>query len=59
MNTFVQAQIYNMKSMVKTFEKACEMAMLKDDGKIDNEEAKALKRIRAASAAYIKELEKI
>lgn len=59
MNTFVQAQIFNMKSMVKTFEKACEMAMLKDDGKIDSDEAKALKRIRAASAAYIKELDKI
>lgn len=59
MNTFVEAQIFNMKSMVKAFEKACELAMLKDDSRIDSEEAKALKKIRSATAAFIKELDKI
>lgn len=59
MNTFIQAQIFNMKTMVKTFEQACEMAALKDDGKVNREEEKTLKKIKAASEAFIKELERL
>lgn len=59
MNTYMEAQIMNMKAMVKTFEAGCRMAALKNDGTIDRDEEKQLKKISAASAKFIKELESI
>lgn len=59
MNTYIEAQIMNMKTMVKTFEAGCRMAALKNDGTIDRDEEKQLKKISAASAKFIKELENI
>jgi len=45
--------------MVKTFELSCKMAALKNDGKVDKNEEKQLKKISAASKKFIQELEKI
>lgn len=59
MNPYIEAQIYNIKSMVKVFNQSCEMAAIKDDGQINKEEAKQLKKIKLASEAFCKELEKI
>ena len=59
MNFYIDAQITNMKAMVKTFEQSCRMAATKDDGKISPEEEKVLKKISAASQKFIKELDKI
>ena len=59
MNTYIEAQIMNMKAMVKAFEAGCKMAALKNDGTIDRDEEKQLKKISAASAKFIKELESI
>ena len=59
MNTYIEAQIINMKAMVKTFEASCKMAALKNDGTIDKMEEKQLKKISAASQKFIKELESI
>lgn len=59
MNTYMEAQIMNMKAMVKTFEAGCRMAALKNDGTIDKNEEKQLKKITAASTKFIKELESI
>ena len=59
MNPYIEAQIYNIKSMVKVFNQSCEMAAIKDDGQISKEEAKQLKKIKLASEAFCKELEKI
>lgn len=59
MNYHIDAQIMNMKAMVKTFEQSCRMAATKDDGKISPEEEKVLKKISAASQKFIKELDKI
>lgn len=58
MNTYIHAQIMNMQAMVQTFERSCEMAAMKDDGKISREEEKQLKKIKAAAQAFCKELEK-
>ena len=58
MNAYIHAQIMNMQAMAKTFGQACELAAKKDDGRIDREEAKQLKRIQAAVSAFCKELEK-
>ena len=59
MNSYIYAQIVNIQTMVKTFEQACELAALKDDGQISKEEAKQLKRIKAAAQQFHKELEKV
>lgn len=59
MNSYIYAQIINMQTMVKTFEQACELAALKDDGKISKDEAKQIKRIKAAAQQFHKELEKV
>ena len=58
MNTYIHAQIMNMQAMVQTFERSCEMAAMKDDGKISREEAKQIKKIKAAAQAFCRELEK-
>ena len=58
-NRFIQAQIQNIITMAGTFKEACRIAALEDDGKIDKEEAKILKRINDATDRYVKELQKI
>lgn len=59
MNCFLDTQIKNMLSMVKTFEMGCEFAAKKNDGMIDKHEAAQLKKIKAATAKFKKELESI
>ena len=44
MNSYIKAQILNITTMTKTFEQACEMAAMKDDGKISREEEKQKKK---------------
>ena len=56
MNTYIHAQILNMQAMVSTFERSCEMAATKDDGKISRDEEKQLKKIKTAAQAFQKEL---
>ena len=59
MNTYISAQIINMKAMVTTFEASCKMAAMKNDGTIDKSEEKQLRKINAACQKFIKELESI
>ena len=59
MNSYIKAQILNITTMTKTFEQACEMVAMKDDGKNSREEEKQLKKIKAASQKFRKELESI
>ena len=59
MNDYMEAQIMNMIAIVKTFENSCQMAALKNDGRIDPAEARQLKKINNASERYIRRLQKI
>jgi len=59
MNYHISAQILNMKAIARTFEQSCRMAATKDDGKIDPEEEKVLKKISTATQRFIKELDKL
>lgn len=59
MNSYIEAQIFNMKSMVKVFTQSCELAARKDDGQISKDEEKKLKQIKAAAEKFCKELDKI
>ena len=59
MNSYIDAQIVNMVTMVKTFEQSCKMAAMKNDGQIDKAEEKQLKKINAATQRFIKDLEKL
>ena len=59
MNTYISAQITNIKAMVQTFEASCKMAAMKNDGTIDKAEEKQLKKISAACQKFQKELDSI
>lgn len=59
MNQYISAQIVNMVTMAKTFNQSCKMAATKDDGLIDRQEEKQIKKINAAVEKFIKELEAI
>ena len=59
MNEYIKAQIMNMTAIVRTFENSCQMAALRNDGKIDAEEEKQLKKINKASENFTKQLNKI
>lgn len=59
MNDYIKAQIVNMTTMVKTFESSCKMAAVKNDGTIDKDEERQLKKINAACKKFIHDLEKI
>ena len=59
MNSYIEAQIFNMKSMVKVFTQSCELAARKDDGQISKDEEKRIKQIKAAAEKFCKELDKI
>ena len=57
MNHYITAQIFNMKTMVKTFEQSCKMAALQDDGTLDKQEEKQLRKISDSCQRFIRELE--
>ncbi len=59
MNTYISAQILNMITMTKTFEQACELASTQNDGISSREEKKQIKKIKAATQRFCKELESI
>lgn len=59
MNSYIEAQIFNIKSMVNVFNQSCQIAAMKDDGKISKEEAKQLSKIQAAVERFCKELDKV
>lgn len=48
-----------MITMVETFEQACKLAALKDDGTISREEEKALRKISKTAEKFKAELSKI
>lgn len=58
MNDFINAQTQQMKAYVKAWEAACELASKKTDGKMDREEAKALKHIHKAVERFTRDLER-
>lgn len=58
-NVFIQAEIKNMELFADNFLQRCQAAMTKDDGKIDPEETKAMRKIRAATEKFLKQLSKI
>lgn len=58
-NTFLELQIKTMITTVQGFEQACQIAAMQDDGKISKAEEKALRKVRAAAAAFMVELKKM
>lgn len=56
MDYFIKSQIKNMTSIAEAFVNACRIAAQKNDGLIDKDETKALKKIEAATQRFIKEI---
>ena len=59
MNTYIKMQLQTMIQYVDSFQQACEIAAMKDDGVLDKKEQKQLKKIRKAVSRFKKDLEKI
>ena len=59
MNFYIDAQITNMIAMKKTFEQSCELAAVKNDGIISRDEEKQIKKLKAVTQKYRKELESL
>lgn len=58
-NLLLISQIKTMILNLNNFLKGCEIAAIKDDGKVSKEEQRQLDQIRKATDKYIKELNKI
>lgn len=59
MNDHMEQSCMAAINYIKTFQKTMELAAMKNDGRIDSEEEKILKRLERASKTYIKKLEKL
>jgi hypothetical protein len=59
MNPYIETQVTNMVMTVQAFSKTCQVAAMKDDGKIDKQEEKQLAKIDKAAKAFIKSLQEI
>lgn len=59
MNPFMQRQIENMISTTTLFVESCRIAAIKDDGTINNEEKKQIRKITEAVARFQEELKEI
>lgn len=58
MEDYLLAQVMQMKALAKNFENACQLAALKDDGKISREEEKSLTKIHKAVERFVTDLSK-
>ena len=58
-NVFLQTEIKNMELFAENFLQRCQAATIKDDGRIDPEEAKAMRKIHSATEKFLKQLSKI
>lgn len=59
METHMKTQISVIISTLKSMEANLTLTAMKNDGRIDAEEAKAIKKVQAATKKYITALEKI
>lgn len=59
MNQFIKASIDSHELLCKNFVKDLYLSARKDDGIIDKDEAKTIKKLDKATRKYIKELRKI
>lgn len=59
MNAYLNQQILNAIMFNQNFILNCKAAALKDDGVINKDEAKKLKKIEAAAKKYISELQSV
>lgn len=58
-NPYLEAQILNAKAMARNFEQACKQAAIEDDGIIDVEEEKIIKKVHTITTRFIKALDKL
>lgn len=59
MNNYIHAQILQMTAYAKSWEQACYLAAQKNDGVIDKEEERQLRKISAAVKHFTQKLDAI
>ena len=58
-NPYIKLEIAQISLAAKNFVNSCRTAAMKDDGTIDEEEQKTIKKISKATEKYLRELERI
>ncbi|MBQ9037565.1 MAG: hypothetical protein IJ115_08945 [Erysipelotrichaceae bacterium] len=59
MNSYIKMQLNTMLQYLDSFEQACEMAAMRDDGTVDKAERKQIEKIRSACEHFRNDLSKI
>lgn len=59
MNSYIKMQLNTMLQYLDSFEQACQMAAMEDDGTIDNAEIKQIEKIQKACEQFRKDLSRI
>lgn len=59
MNPYIASQILNAQAMARNFEQACQQAAKQDDGKVNKEEERMLKKVHSITQRFINELGKL
>lgn len=59
MNTFMNTNIKATCGYLKAFEQSLKMSALRDDGQLDRQEEKILKKVYSLTEKYIKSLESL
>jgi len=59
MNQYIKASIASHELMCQNFIAGLNLSARKDDGMIDKDEAKIIKKLNKATKKYLKELQKI
>ncbi|MBP3521471.1 MAG: hypothetical protein J6J87_09035 [Oscillospiraceae bacterium] len=59
MNMQIDSQVKNMIMIAKSFKQGCQLAAMKDDGRVDGKEKRQLKIIEKATDSFINELQKV
>ncbi|MBR0474583.1 MAG: hypothetical protein IJJ19_06235 [Erysipelotrichaceae bacterium] len=56
MNSYIKMQLNTMLQYLDSFEQACQMAAMEDDGTIDKAERKQIEKIQKACEQFRKDL---
>lgn len=58
-NQFMRIHVRNMKTSLQSFKLGLQLSATQDDGIIDKEEKRDMKRLEKAADNFLKELEKV
>lgn len=58
-NAFMRIHVRNMKTSLESFKLGLQLSAVKDDGAIDKEEKRDIKRLEKAANKFLEEIERV